>query len=120
MATFLPSSRLASASCRTLAASRSSAGAGALTRRLFQDSRGEDVGGHLVVLDPHGGGAGVDRRPLRQLPLFMATDGVGKALTFTSFNVAECDWAKGENTSKFAMYIETEEKDIILTMKAQK
>ena len=23
--------------------------------------------------------------------------------------VAECDWAKGENTSKFAIYIETEE-----------
>ena len=23
--------------------------------------------------------------------------------------VAGCDWAKGENTSKFAMYIETEE-----------
>ena len=59
-----------------VAASRSSAGAGALTRRLFQDSRGEDVGGHLVVLDPHGGGAGVDRRPLRQLPLFRADDGV--------------------------------------------
>ena len=99
MATFLTSSRLASASCRTLAASRSSSGAGALTRRLVQDSRGEDVGGHLVVLDPHGGGAGVDRHPLCQLPLFRADDGVGKALTFTSFNVARCDLAKGENTS---------------------
>ena len=41
-------------------------------------------------------------------------------MTVTSFNVAGCDWAKGENTSKFAMYIETEEIDIILTMKAQK
>ena len=40
-------------------------------------------------------------------------------MTVTSFNVAGCDWAKGEKPSKFAMYIETEEIDIILTMNAQ-
>ena len=32
-------------------------------------------------------------------------------MTVTSFNVAECDWAKGEKPSKFAMYIETKEID---------
>ena len=75
MATFLPSSRLASASCRTLAASRSSAGACALTRRLVQDSRGEDVGRHLDVVLPQSGGAD-GNRPLRLHPLFRADDGV--------------------------------------------
>ena len=69
MATFLASSRLASASCRTLAASRLSSGAGALSWRLVQDSRGEDGGRHLGVGDPHGGGADVDH-PLLLHPLF--------------------------------------------------
>ena len=69
----------ASASFGTLAASRLSAGAGALSWRLVQDSRGEDVGRPLDVV-PHGGGADGDRL-LRLLPLFRADDGVGKALT---------------------------------------
>ena len=40
------------ASCGTLAASCLSSGAGALTRRLVQDSRGEDVGRPLDVVPP--------------------------------------------------------------------
>ena len=101
---------LASASCGTLAASRLSAGAGALSWRLVQDSRGEDMGCLLVVV-PHGGGADGDRLQ-RLLPLFRADDG-REGLDVKSFNVAGCDWAKGENTSEFAIYIETKEIDIL-------
>ena len=65
---------LASASCGTLAASRLSAGAGALSWRLVQDSRGEDVGRLLVVV-PHGGGADVVHPQLLH-PLLRADVGV--------------------------------------------
>ena len=41
-------------------------------------------------------------------------------MTVTSFNVAGCDWAKGENTSKFAIYIETKEMNIFNNKKDTK
>ena len=72
---------VASASLGTLTASRLSSGAGALSWRLVQDSRGKDGGRHLGVGEPHGGGADVDH-PLLLHPLFgpVGVEGSGHPL----------------------------------------